>query len=394
MSNITLFSQIINKLNRHKFKKIVDEYSSDKHSKGINSWTHLVSMLYLHFAKANSLSEICNGMRLSGGNMNHLGIMDKIPRKSSLSYLNQHRNWRIFNSYFNTVLDEIRQESNFKKVRFKIKLNRKIYALDSTVVSLCLNLYDWAKYRTKKGAIKLHTLLDYDGCLPVYVNVTDGKQSDNKVAYEIPLPKESVVVCDRGYNDFKLFNNWTKGGVNFVVRLKDNIKFIPYGERQLPEDRNSNILKDEEILLMEPSTRKNYPDKLRRIAVFDTKNGVTFELITNNFNWTANTISELYKRRWDIEVLFKELKNHLKIKSFVGTSHNAVMIQIWTALLSYILIKYLKNIAKYGWSFSNLVAAMRGCLFLKIDLKKFLDEPFKPPNEIITDGRQELLFKN
>jgi hypothetical protein len=336
-------------------------------------------MLYLQLAKANSLEEISNGLRLSGGNLNHLGIMKKVPCKSSLSYINQNRN---------------ENECEFGKKRFKIKLKRKIYSIDSTVISLCVSLYDWAKYRTKKGAIKLHTLLDYDGCLPVYINVTDGKVSDNTVAYEINIPKESVLVADRGYVDFKLLWNWNMKRINFVVRLKENIKYIPYGERQLPEDRNLNILKDEEILLMEKSTRENYSEKLRRIVVYDTKNDVTLELITNNFSWTANTISDLYKRRWDIEIFFKQLKTHLKIKSFVGTTENAVMIQIWTAMISYLILRYLKHISKYGWSLSGLIAALRGCLFLKIDLRGFLDEPFKPPGELITDGRQELLFQS
>jgi hypothetical protein len=393
MSNITLFSQIVNKLNRQKFKKIVDKYNSDKHNKGINSWTHLVSMLYLHFAKANSLSEVSNGLRLSGGNLNHLGIMQKVPQKSSLSYINQHRNWEIFREFFYKLLEEIESECNFGKKRFKVRLKKKIYALDSTVISLCLSLYDWAKYRTKKGAIKLHTLLDYDGCLPVYVNITDGKVSDNKAAYDIVIPKGSVVVGDRAYVDSKLLWQWDQNKINFVVRLKKNIKYIPYEERPLPENKHLNILKDEVILLMENKTRKEYPKKLRRVVVYDEVNEVTLELITNNFSWTAYTISDLYKRRWDIEVFFKELKNHLKIKSFVGTNENAVMIQIWTALISYLLVRYLKSISKFGWSLSNLIAAMRGCLFLKIELRGFLDEPFKPPGEIITDGKQCFLFE-
>ena len=158
------------------------------------------------------------------------------------------------------------------------------------------------------------------------------------------------------------------------------------------ELENTDILVDEDILLFEKSTREKYPEKLRRVVVYDRKNDITFELITNNFSWTAYTISEIYRRRWDIETFFKELKSSLKIKSFVGTSENAVMIQIWTALISYLILRYLKQIARYGWSLSNLVAALRGCLFLKIDLRGFLDEPFKPPGELITDGKQEMLF--
>jgi IS4 transposase len=199
-------------------------------------------------------------------------------------------------------------------------------------------------------------------------------------------------VADRGYVDFNLLSNWAGNKIDFVVRLKDNIKFIPYGERPLPKERQGNILKDEMILLEEQKTRKKYPEKLRRIALYDEKNDLTIELITNNLTWTASTIAELYRRRWDIEIFFKELKSHLKIKSFLGTTENAVMIQIWTALLSYLILRYLKEISKYGWSLSNLIAALRGCLFLKIELNNFLHEPFKPPGELITDGKQESLF--
>lgn len=394
MTNITLFSQIVNKLNRVEFKKLVEKLGTDKHNKGITSWTQFISMLYLHFAHANSLSEICNGLRLSAGNLNHLGIVSKVPKKSSLSYENIHRDWHLFHEFFSVTLNAILSENEFRRTKLKarIKKSKKIFALDSTVVSLCLSLFDWAKYRRTKGAVKLHTLLDYDGCLPVYVHVTDGKTSDNKAAYKIGIPSGSVVVADRGYVDFNLLSNWAGNKIDFVVRLKDNIKFIPYGERPLPKERQGNILKDEMILLEEQKTRKKYPEKLRRIALYDEKNDLTIELITNNLTWTASTIAELYRRRWDIEIFFKELKSHLKIKSFVGTTENAVMIQIWTALLSYLILRYLKEISKYGWSLSNLIAALRGCLFLKIELNNFLNEPFKPPGELITDGKQESLF--
>ena len=288
----------------------------------------------------------------------------------------------------------IQSEQNFKREKFKFKIKRKIFALDSTLISLCLSLYDWAKYKSTKGAVKLHTLLDYDGCLPVYIHVTDGKVPDNKAAYLVKIPSGSVVVADRAYVDFKLLKKWDEDKISFVVRLKDNVKFIPYGERPLPENKDSNILKDEAILLFKEDTRAKYPEKLRRVAVYDSENDQTIEIITNNFNWTASTIADLYKRRWDIETFFKGLKSHLKIKSFVGTNENAVMVQIWTAFISYLILRYLKAIAKYGWSLSNLIAAIRACLFLKIDLRGFLDEPFKPPDELITDGRQEKLFQS
>ncbi len=179
----------------------------------------------------------------------------------------------------------------------------------------------------------MHTLLDYDGNLPAYVNITDGKTADNKGAYDVPLLKGSVIVADRFYNDFSLLNVWDSKGVYFVVRHKDNIQFRTIKENELPENRHMNILKDEIIELTGKTSKKKYPKKLRRVAIWNEENKQVIEVITNQMLWTANTISELYKSRWQIEIFFREIKQLLHIKSFIGTSENAVMIQIWTALI-------------------------------------------------------------
>lgn len=379
--NITLFSQIIQTLDRTKFSTLVKKYKSDKHQKGINSWTHLVSMLFCHLSKANSLREISNGLKSSTGNLNHLGIMKKSPSKSALSYINMHRCWELFRDYYYSLLEDLHTSANFRQVKFKIK-SRKILLLDSTIISLCLSLYDWAKYTQSKGAIKLHALLDFNGCLPSYVHITEGKVADITVAKGLRLPSDSVVVADRGYIDFELLNRWHKESIQFVIRLKDSISHIDYGENPLPDGKDEHILIDEKILLAEPSTRAKYPRKLRRVVVYDSKNNTTIELITNNLTWTASTIAELYKQRWMIEIFFKEIKNHLKIKTFVGTSENAVMIQIWTALITILILKYLKNIAKYKWCLSNLIAFLRMNLFVKLSLQDWLDRPFNPPEEV------------
>jgi hypothetical protein len=375
MTNITLFGQIVNKLNRTCFQNLVEKHKTDKHSKGINSWTHLVSMLFCHFAKASSLREISNGLKSATGNLNHLGILNKTPSKSSLSYINQHRDSRLFREYYYSLFDYFQKTSVFKQKKFKI--SKKIYLLDSTLISLCLSLYDWAHYNKVKGAVKLHTLLDYDGCLPSYVNITAGKDADVKIAKQISLPPDTVLVADRGYLDFDLLYKWDKWRVKFVLRLKENIKYIGFAQRSLPPDKQQHILVDENIKLID--SYEKYPKFLRRVVVFDAFNNVTLELVTNNFIWTAETIAELYKQRWRIEIFFKELKQHLKIKTFVGTNRNSVLIQIWTALISILIIKYLKQIAKYGWCLSNLISFLRMNLFVKIDLQKWLDEPFKPP---------------
>ena len=345
MSNISLFSQIIGKLDRSKFKKIVADKQTDKHCKGYNSWTHLVSMLFCQFAKSVSVRDISNGLRSATGNLNHLGIQ-KAPSKSTISYQNKNRDFNLFKDYYFALLESLGQQAGFKQVKFRIK--SKIFLLDSTTISLCLSLFDWAKYKTAKGAVKMHTLLDYDGNLPVYVNITDGKTADNKGANDIPLHKGSVVVADRFYNDFPLLNVWDSNRVFFVVRHKENLQYTTLKENPLPDNRHENIIKDEIIELKNPTSREKYKGKLRRIAVWDEKNQQTIEIITNQMSWTANTISELYKTRWQIEIFFREIKQLLHIKTFIGTSQNAVMIQIWTALITILILKALKAMAKYG----------------------------------------------
>ena len=380
MTKVTLFAQITQRLDRSIFNKLVKEHNTDKHHKGFDSWSHLVSMLFCHFGKSQSLRDISNGLRSATGNLNHLGNVHP-PTKSNLGYQNKHRTYELFRDYYYALSKHLGQQAGFKQVKFKIK--SKIFLLDATTISLCLSLFDWAKYKTKKGAIKMHTLLDFDGNLPAYVNITDGKTADNKGAYDIPLIKNSVIVADRFYNDFSLLNIWDSKGVFFVIRHKENLKFTSVKENELPDNRHQHILKDEMIELT-GKTKEKYPKRLRRVAVWDEKNQETIELITNHFKWSCNTISELYKSRWDIEIFFRDIKQQLHIKSFIGTSTNAVMIQIWTALITILILKYLKAIAKYNWYLSNLVAFLRINLFVKINLQKWLDEPFlkkkKPPN--------------
>jgi hypothetical protein len=374
MPNLTLFSQIISRLDRSKFSKLVGVHRSDKHQKGYTSWTHLVAMLFCQFAKSQSVRDISNGLRSATGNLNHLGI-NKAPSKSTISYQNKHRSWKLFRDYYYNLLGSLGQQAGFKRVKFRIK--SKILLLDATTISLCLSLFDWARYKTAKGAVKMHTLLDYDGNLPAYVNITDGKTADNKGAYDIPLLKGSVIVADRFYNDFSLLNVWDSNGVYFVVRHKENIQFTTIKEFDLPENRHEHVLKDELIELTGYKSKEKYPKRLRRVAIWDEENKQVIEVITNQMSWTANTISELYKARWQIEIFFREIKQLLNIKSFIGTSQNAVMIQIWTALITILLLKALKAMAKYQWNLSNLVAFIRLNLFVKIDLQQWIDNPFE-----------------
>jgi hypothetical protein len=389
MTNITLFSQIISKLDRLKFSKLVKEKETDKHQKGFNSWTHLVSMLFCHFAKSQSLRDISNGLRSATGNLNHLGI-ERAPSKSTIGYQNKNRDWELFRAYYYQLLGSLGQQAGFKQIKFKIKT--KIFLLDSTTISLCLSIFDWAKYKTAKGAVKMHTLLDFDGNLPAYVNITDGKTADNKGAYDIPLLKGSVIVADRFYNDFYLLNIWDSKGVYFVIRHKENIQYKVIKENKLPENRHQHILKDEIIELKNKSSKEKYPKRLRRVAVWDDVNMQVIELITNQMTWTCNTIGELYKSRWQVEIFFRDIKQLLHIKSFIGASQNAVMIQIWTALITILMLKTLKAMAKFNWHLSNLVAFIRLNLFVKINLQQWIDKPFEEHNDPPQEFLQGVLF--
>jgi len=389
MSNITLFSQIISKLDRLSFNKLVKTRQTDKHQKGYTSWTHLVSMLFCQFAKSQSVRDISNGLRSATGNLNYLGIQ-KAPSKSTISYQNKHRDWRLFRDYYYRLRTSLGQQAGFKQVTFRIK--SKILLLDSTTISLCLSLFDWAKYKTRKGAVKMHTLLDYDGNLPAYVLVTDGKTADNKGAYDIPLLKNSVIVADRFYNDFSLLNVWDSSEVYFVIRHKENLQYESLQENELPDGRHEHVLKDELIQLTGGKSKQIYPGQLRRVAIWDAENSQVIELITNQRTWTANTIGQLYKARWQIEIFFREVKQLLHIKSFIGTSENAVMIQIWTALITILILKALKAMAKYGWYLSNLVGFIRLNLFVKIDLQRWLDHPFEQEYSPPEAGIQGILF--
>ena len=376
---ITLFSQILEQINRNHFNQAVRKYQTDKHNKGINSWTHLVSMLFLHLARANSIREVTNGLKSITGNLNHLGIQNKCPSRSSLSYINEHRDWRMFREFYFLMKNTLQSRGFLQRKVFN-DIDRKIYLLDSTIISLCLKVFDWAKYRKEKGAVKLHTLLDYDGLMPSYLHMTAASQSDVKHAQYLTLPKNSVVVADRAYIDFKMLYSWAGNNISFVIRLKKSVKFNRIEEKQLPEGKQENIIVDEIIELSEEDTKELYPDRLRRVVVYDSVNNKTIEIITNNFTWTASTISELYKQRWQVEIFFKELKQHLKIKSFIGTNENAMFIQIWTALITLLLLKHLKEMAEHHWALSNLIAFLRMNLFVKISLIEWLNKPFHPPD--------------
>ena len=379
MANITLFAQAIGKLPKECIRKIIREEKTDKHSKGYDTWSQFISMMFCQFSGCDSVRDISNGLNSANGNLNHLGIC-RAPSKSTVAYQNAKRDSGVFRRIFYALLAHFGQQAVWQRTRFRFKMPIKL--LDSSTITLTMSLYEWAHYTTRKGAVKMHTLLDYDSLLPKFVNITDGKCGDNRGALDIPVSPHSVVVADRGYCDFSLLNNWDSRNVFFVVRHRDNLLYSQIEERLLPETRAQNVLIDEIIELTGEQTKKKYTKPLRRIAVWNDEHGYVVQLLTNNFKLSASTIAQLYKARWMIEIFFRNIKQLLKIKSFIGTSRNAVETQIWTALSTMLLLCWLKHIAKYKWGLANLVVSLRLNTFTKIELEKWLNEPFTPPPEL------------
>jgi hypothetical protein len=385
-SKITLFSQVLQLIDRVSFRKIVNKYQSDKHSKGITSWTHLVSMLFMQMSDCHSLRDISMGLRSATGNLQHMGVQ-KAPSKSSISYINKSRGYEVFRDLYFALLEKY-EPSLQRRKKYARKLKRKLFVMDSSVIPLCLSLFDWAKYRTKKGAIKLHAVLDYDTGLPCYASLSDGKRHDIKEARDVVFPAGSVLAVDRAYIDFEWLNNLDSSGVIFVSKLKTNISYEIVKEHPV-NDKGKDILNDYEIELTGVNTSKAYPKRLRAVHVYDEKNEKYLVLVTNQFSWTADTISQVYKARWAIETFFKHIKQLFRVKTFVGTSPNAVRIQMWCAMIAILLLKYLRQRGKYPWGLSNLITFMRTNLFVKIDLWKWIDHPIDETKNLPPPG---LLF--
>lgn len=376
MTNITLFAQAIGKLPKEKIRKIIRESGTDKHCKGYDTWSQFVCMMFSQFSNCDSVRDISNGLNSANGNLNHLGIA-RAPSKSTIAYQNAHRNSKVFRDIYYATFQHFGQQSLWQRSKFRFKAPIKL--LDSSMVTLTLSLYDWAHYTTTKGAIKMHTLLDYDTLLPEFVTISTGKCTDDKASFDIPIAPHSVVVADRGYCNFELLNDWNSKHVLFVVRHRDNLLYEPIRELDLPQHAAQNILIDEIIELKGTKTSLKYPKRLRRIAIWNEEHEFTLQLLTNNMQLAASTLAELYKSRWQIEIFFRNLKQLLRIKSFIGTSRNAVETQIWTALTTMLLLCWLRHTARYKWGLANLVVSLRLNTFTKIDLEKWLNEPFTPP---------------
>jgi len=369
----SMFSQLLQLFSRVEFASLVKKHRAERHARGFDCWTQFVAMLFCQLGRAHSLREICGGLASVEGKLNHLGV-ETAPKRSTLAYANAHRPAALFENVFQRLLERCQGLSPRRKFRFK----NKLVSMDATVIDLCLKMFDWAKFRRTKGAVKLHLLLDHDGYLPCFGVITEGKVHEIRVARSLEFPSGTILAMDRGYVDYLWLDELEQQGVFFVTRLKDNAAFSVEEEFSGPD---GPIRSDCLIRLPGSGQSLNEARILRRIVVWDEVNQREIVLLTNNMKLAARTIAAIYKERWQIELFFKALKQNLKIKTFVGTTRNALEIQIWTALISMLLLKYLQLRSRIAWSLSNLVAMLRFNIFVHRDLWKWLEDPFELPPE-------------
>ena len=372
----SLFSQLLQEIPRNEFARLVKKHRAESHAKGFTCWAQLTSMLFCQLAHADSLREICNGLACCLGKLVHLGIARK-PTKSSLSYANGRRPAAVFEDLFWSMSTRFRAEKRFGKRKHKFRFKNQLLSLDSTTISLCLGLFPWAKFRRAKGGVKAHVLLNHEDYLPSYVLISTANMHDSKVLKSLKLQPDSIVSMDRAYNDYKQFSRWTEDSIYFVTRMKENAVYEVV--QDFPVPASGNIISDEAILLTGQQAKKKCPHILRRVVVWDPEKDREIVLITNHQTFAATTIADIYKERWQIELFFKALKQNLRVKSFVGTNENALQIQIWTALIAMLLLKWMHYLSKAGWSLSNLASMLRLNLFTYRDLMDWIDDPFQTP---------------
>ena len=389
----SLFSQVLSLIRREKFARHVRDLQGDKSVKKFYCWNQLVSMLFCQLAQAKSLREISQGLACCLGKLRHLGL-GEAPARSTLSYANATRPWEIYERTFYDLVERCQEVAPREKFRF----NNKLLSLDATVIDLCVSLFDWARYRQTKGAVKLHLLLDHDGYLPVFVHISEGREHEIQMAHRLKLPAGSIVAMDRGYFDFSLFGQWCERKVWFVTRMKERVQYEIVEER--PVRSGGPIVSDQTIVLTSAKARRECPHRLRLVVVWDENNGRYLFLLSNHLKFAASTIAAIYKDRWQIELFFKAIKQNLRIKTFVGTTANALRIQIWTALIAMLLMKYLQFKSRLSWALSNLVALLRWNLFSYRDLWQWIDQPFDTPplpphyhqiemHQLILDSRKQ-----
>ena len=362
--NNTVFSQLLKLVSRHEFETLAKQHHCGRSFRTASRWSQFVTMMMAQLAGRNSLRDIVENTSAQAHRLYHLGST-KLSR-SNLSRLNSEKPYSLYETLFGKLLSRCQSSVSGHNFRFK----NVLYSLDASTIDLCLSVFPWADFRTTKGAIKLHVGLNHAGYSPEFVTVTDGKTHDVTVGRTLQFPKGSIVAIDKGYNDYTWYKQLTDKGVYFVTRLKTNAKYRTVSRRSVLKSKG--LSSDQTIEFTGPQTAKKCPIPLRRIGYRDAETGKRYVFLTNNFHLSAKTIADIYKARWQVELFFKWIKQNLKIKSFVGTSKNAVMTQIWIALCVYLLLAYLKFQSKLPKSMQQILRLLQLNLFEKRELMALL----------------------
>ncbi len=383
----TIFSQIMDFLPLHDFRRCVKRYRGNYKVKSFSCLDQFLCMAFAQLTYRESLRDIEACLRAMQSKLYHMGIRGKVS-KSTLADTNEHRDWRIYADFAQILIHKARKL--YHDEEFGLELNETVYALDSTTIDLCLSLFPWAKFRKNKAAIKLHTLLDLRGSIPTFIKITDGLVHDVNILDELIPEPGAYYILDRGYLDFARLYTWNLFNAFFVVRAKTNLQF-----RRLysyPVDKSTGLRCDQKIVLTGFYSAKGYPEKLRRIRFFDEKNNRYLTFLTNNFSLSAFTIAELYKNRWQIELFFKWIKQHLRIKSFFGTSQNAVKTQVWIAISVYILIAIIKKQLNLNMTLYTFLQILSVSVFEKTPILQLVTDTNYKKNELELSKQLDLFY--
>ena len=378
-----VFSQVVEFLNRNKFNRLVQKYNGDHYIKHYSCYNQLVTLIFGQLSRSASLRDVVIALQAQGSKCYHLGVGKHVSR-SNLAKANEQRDYHIFEEFAYYMIEQAKQ-----KFTNNTLTTVDIYAFDSTTIDLCLTLFDWAKFRRAKGGIKVHTLFDIVTGIPTFVYITEAKVNDVNAMDEIPYQAGSFYIFDRGYNDFSRLFTIHKLGAIFIVRGKKNVKIKRISWKRRLQD---NILSDSTIHCAGYYPEKDYPEKLRLVKYWDKEKQREFIFLTNNFDLTALEISELYKQRWQIELFFKWMKSHLKIKHFYGTSFNAVKIQIYVAIITFCLVAIIKYDMKLDLTTYEILHILSISLTSKTHLRDLLDKTNFQNDKEHFDSSEPLLF--
>ena len=379
-----VFAQVVEFLNQDKFRRIVTKYQGDRYIKHYSTWNQLLTLIFGQLSRSASLRDCVLALQAHRSKLYHLGVGKTVTR-SNLSKANEQRDYRIFEDYAYYMITEAR-----RKREGKISgIGAHIYAFDSTTIALCLSLFEWAKFRKKKGGIKVHTLFDVVAGVPTFVHITEANVHDVNAMDEIPYEVGAFYIFDRGYNDYSRLYTIHRLGATFILRAKNNVKYkrISWIRRL-----QYNVLSDSKIQFIGPYKKDEYPEPLRLIKYWDEENKREFTFLTNNFELTALDITELYRQRWQIELFFKWLKQHLKIKHFYGTSFNAVKIQVYVAIITFCLVAILQHDMKLELTTYEVLHVLSVSLTTKMHLVDLLNKTNFQNDKERLDSSEPLLF--